>query len=88
MPEISSLTAFYDVLLYGRFLVENESKVSGRIRKWDVRAKSNRIREGYSRRFQGRRKGKEKAYTPLPHHDIGIVAAQAQAAVPWNVAAS
>ena len=41
--------------------MKNESKVPGRIREGDVvRAKSNRVREGYGRRFQGRRKGKEK----------------------------
>ena len=34
-----------------------------RIREGDVvRAKSNRVREGNSRRFQGRRKGKEKSF--------------------------
>ena len=50
-------------LLHGRFLAKNESKVPGRIRKWDVvRTKSNRIREGNSRRFQGRQKGKEKSF--------------------------
>ena len=27
-----------------------------------MRAKSNRVREGYGRRFQGRRKGKEKSF--------------------------
>ena len=42
---------------------ENESKVPGRIREGDVvRAKNNRIREGNGRRFQGRRKGKEKSF--------------------------
>ena len=52
--EISSLADFW---------VKNESKVSGRIRQGDVvRAKSNRVREGNGRRFQGRRKGKEKSF--------------------------
>ena len=55
----SRLTAFHDVLLHGQFWVENESKVSGRIGEGDVRANSNRIREGNGGRFQGRRKGKE-----------------------------
>ena len=57
--EISSLADFYDVLLHG----QNDSKVPGRIREGDVvRAKSNRIREGNGRMFQGRRKGKEKSF--------------------------
>ena len=61
--EISSLADFYDVLLHGQFWVKNESKVPGRIREGDVvRAKSNRVREGNGRRFQGRRKGKEKSF--------------------------
>ena len=61
--EISSLADFYDVLLHGQFWVKNESKVPGRIREGDVvRAKSNRVREGTGRRFQGRRKGKEKSF--------------------------
>ena len=73
MPEMSSLTAFYDVLLHGRFLVENESKVPCRIRKWDVvRAKSNRIGEGNGGRFQGRRKGKEKDICIFSHIEIGL----------------
>ena len=60
--EISSLTDFYDVLLHGQFWVLNKSMVPGRIREGNVvRAKSNRIREGNSGRFQGRRKGKEKS---------------------------
>ena len=37
-----------------KFLAESEGDV--------VRAKSNRIREGNGRRFQGRRKGKEKSF--------------------------
>ena len=38
-------------------------KVPGRIREGDiVRAKSNRVREGNGRRFQGRRNGKEKSF--------------------------
>ena len=61
--EISSLADFYHVLLRGQFWVKNESKVPGRIREGDaVRAKSNRDREGNGRRFQGRRKGKEKSF--------------------------
>ena len=61
--EISSLADFYDVLFHGQFWVKNESKVPGRIREGDVvRAKSNRVREGNGRRFQGRRKGKEKSF--------------------------
>ena len=61
--EISSLADFYDVLLRGQFWVKNEFKVPGRIREGDVvRAKSNRVREGTGRRFQGRRKGKEKSF--------------------------
>ena len=61
--EISSLADFYDMLLHGQFWVKNESKVPGRIREGDVvRAKSNRVREGTGRRFQGRRKGKEKSF--------------------------
>ena len=61
--EISSLADFYDVLLHGQFWVKNESKVPGRIREGDVvRASSNRVREGNGRRFQGRRKGKEKSF--------------------------
>ena len=45
------------------FWVKNESKVPDRIREGDVvRAKSNRTREGNCRRFQGRRKGKEKSF--------------------------
>ena len=61
--ELSSLTDFYDVLLHGQFGVKNESKVPGRIREGDVvRAKSNRVREGDGRRFQRRRKGKEKSF--------------------------
>ena len=61
--EISSLTDFYDVLLHGQFWVKNKSKVPGRIREGNVvRAKSNRIMEGNSGRFQGRRKGKEKSF--------------------------
>ena len=51
------------MLLRGQFLVKNESKVPGRIREGDiVRAKSNRVREGNGRRFQGRSKGKEKSF--------------------------
>ena len=51
------------MLLHGQFGVKNESKVPGRIREGDVvRAKSNRVREGTCRRFQGRRKGKEKSF--------------------------
>ena len=43
--------------------MKNESKAPGRIREGDVvRAKSNRIREGNCRRFQGRQKGKEKSF--------------------------
>ena len=62
--EISSLADFYDVLLHGQFWVKNESKVPGRIREGDVvRAKSNRVREGNGRRFQGRRKGKKNYVT-------------------------
>ena len=38
-----------------RFLAESEK---GSV----VRAKSNRVREGNGRRFQGRRKGKEKSF--------------------------
>ena len=61
--EISSLADYYDVILHGQFWVKNESKVPGRIREGDVvRAKSNRVREGNGRRFQGRRKGKEKSF--------------------------
>ena len=61
--EISSLADFYDVLLHGQFWDKNESKIPGRIREGDVvRVKSNRIREGNGRRFQGRRKGKEKSF--------------------------
>ena len=57
--KISSMTDFYDVLLHGQVWVKNDSKVPGRIREGDVmRAKSNRIREGNGRRFQGRRKEK------------------------------
>ena len=42
---------------------ENEPKVPGRIREGAVvRTKSNPIREGNGRRFQGRRKGKEKSF--------------------------
>ena len=61
--EISSLADFCDVLLHGLLWVKNESKVPGRIREGDVvRAKSNRVREGNGKRFQGRRKGKEKSF--------------------------
>ena len=61
--EISSLADFYDVLFCGQFSVKNESRVPGRIREGDVvRAKSNRIREGNGKRFQGKRKGKEKSF--------------------------
>ena len=43
--------------------MKNESKVPCRIREGDVvRAKSNQIREGNVRRFQRRRKGKEKSF--------------------------
>ena len=43
--------------------MKNESKVPCRIREGDVvRAKSNQIREGNGRRFQRRRKGKEKSF--------------------------
>ena len=60
--ETSSLTDFCDMLLHGQFGVKNDSKVPGRIREGDVvRAKSNRVREGNGRRFQGRRKGKRRA---------------------------
>ena len=60
--EISSLVDFYDVLLHRQIWVKDESKVPGRIREGDVvRAKSNRVREGNGRRFQGRWKGKEKS---------------------------
>ena len=46
------------MLLRGQFSVKNESRVPGRIREGDdVSAKSNRIREGKTKRFQGRRKG-------------------------------
>ena len=52
-----------DVLLHGQFWVKNESRVPGRVREGDVvRAKNNRFREGNGRRFQGRRKGKEKSF--------------------------
>ena len=62
--EISSLADFYDVLLRGQFWVKNESKVPSRIIEGDVvRAKSNRVREGNGRRFQERRKGKEKSFS-------------------------
>ena len=61
--EISSLADVYDVLLHGQVWVKNESKVLGRIREGDVvGAKSNRVTEGNGRRFQGRRKGKEKSF--------------------------
>ena len=50
--EISSLADFCDMLLHGQFWVRNESKVPGRIREGDVRAKSNRVGEGNGR-FQG-----------------------------------
>ena len=61
--EISSLADFSDMLLHGQFWVKDESKVPGRIREGDVvRAKSNRVREGNVRRFQGRWKGKEKSF--------------------------
>ena len=51
------------MLLRGQFWVENESKVPGRIREGDVVwAKSNWVREGNGRSFQGRRKGKEKTF--------------------------
>ena len=40
-----------------RFLAES-------LREGDVvRAKSNRVREGNGRKFQGRRKGKEKSFS-------------------------
>ena len=58
--KISSLADFSDKFL--QFRVKNESKVPGRIREGDVVwAKSNQIREGNGRRFQGRWKGKEKS---------------------------
>ena len=61
--EISSLTYFFDVLLHGQFLLTNDSRVPGRIREGDVvRVKSNGVREGDGRRFQGRREGKEKSF--------------------------
>ena len=50
-----SLTDFYDVRLHGQVWVENESKVPGRIREGDVF-----VREGNSRRFQWKWKGKER----------------------------
>ena len=60
--EISSLADFYDMLLHGQFWGKNKFKAPGRIRERDVvRAKSNRVREGNGRRFQGRRKGKKKS---------------------------
>ena len=43
--------------------VKNDCKLPGRMRDGDVvRAESNRVREGNGRRFQGRRKGKEKSF--------------------------
>ena len=44
-------------------LVENDSKVPGRIKERDVvRAKSNRVREENGGMFQARRNGKEKSF--------------------------
>ena len=63
--EISSLADFYDVLLHGRFWVKNESKVPGRIREGDV--VSGGVKEGNCRRFQGRRRGKEKSFCFCRH---------------------